>query len=256
MTVPDSLHGRVALVTGASSGFGQHFARVLARAGAKLVLCARRADRVQALADEIAAGGGNALAVAMDVTSEASVSAAYDAAQLAFGTVDTVIANAGTNHFSPATDLPMEDFDAVVGTNLRGVFLTVREGGRRLLLDGSREREHGRIVIVSSITANVVDPGLSVYSATKAGVVQMGKVLAKEWVRKGINVNILCPGYVQTEISGDWFDSPRGQQQIAGFNRKRLMDIKSLDGPLLFFCSDGAKGVTGSVLTVDDGQSL
>ena len=256
MTMARVLEGRVALVTGASSGFGQHFAWVLAKAGAKVVLGARRADRVQALADEIAAAGFQSLAVAMDVTSEASVATAYDAAEQAFGTVDTIIANAGTNHFSPAVDLLMEDFDAVVSTNLRGVFLTAREGARRLLKGGSREREHGRIVIISSITADVVDPGLSVYSATKVGVVQMGKVLAKEWVRKGINVNTLCPGYVQTEISGQWFGSEGGQQQIAAFNRKRLMDIESLDGPLLFFCSDAAKGVTGSVLTVDDGQSL
>lgn len=251
-----NLQGRVALITGASSGLGRHFALLLARHGAKVVLGARRAERVQALAETIMAEGGQALAVSMDVTSEASVIAAYNRAEQAFGTVDTIIANAGTNHFSPAVDLAIDDFDGVVSANLRGVFLTVRDGARRLLEDGSREREHGRVVIISSITGDVVYPGLSVYSATKAGVVQMGKVLAKEWVRKGISVNTLCPGYVQTEISGDWFDSEGGRQQIAGFPRKRLMDIESLDGPLLFFCSDGARGVTGSVLTVDDGQSL
>jgi NAD(P)-dependent dehydrogenase (short-subunit alcohol dehydrogenase family) len=250
------LEGRVALVTGASSGFGAHFGKLLAAAGAKVVLGARRADRLAALADEIAAAGGEALAVSMDVTSESSIVEAYDAAQSAFGAVDTIIANAGVNHPGIAIDQLVEDFDDIMRVNLRGVFLTVREGARRLVDAGSREREHGRVVIVSSITADIVEPGLSFYSASKAGVVQLGKVLAKEWVRKGINVNMLCPGYAPSEIAEDWFETESGKRQIAGFHRRRLMSVDGLDGPLLLLCSDASKAITGALLTVDDGQSL
>jgi NAD(P)-dependent dehydrogenase (short-subunit alcohol dehydrogenase family) len=250
------LDGRVALVTGASSGLGEHFGRLLAARGASVVLGARRVERVRALAEELKAQDLRAVAVAMDVTDESSVKAAFDSAEAAFGTVDTIVANAGVNQFGLAVDLPIEQFDSVLAANLRGVFLTVREGGRRLIDGGSRERGHGRVVIISSITAAWVEPGLSAYSGTKAAVVQMGRVMAKEWVRKGINVNILCPGYAPSEIAGDWFDTDEGRRQVAAFNRRRLMPVDSLDGPLTLLCSDAARGLTGAVLTVDDGQSL
>ncbi len=253
---PASLAGRVALISGASSGLGEGFARRLAACGAKVVLTGRRLMRLNQVAAEIHAAGGTALGVEMDVTSEASTIAAYDRATDAFGTVDTIVANAGINHFGLALSQPIEDFDAVIAANLRGVFLTAREGARRLIADGSAEREHGRIVLISSITANVVDGGLSAYSASKAAIVQMGKVLAKEWVRKGVNVNMLCPGYTMTEINRPWFETEAGQRQIAAFNRRRLMNDESIDAPLIFLCSDAARGVTGATLTVDDGQSL
>jgi len=250
------LSGRVALVTGASSGLGSRYARVLAAAGAKVVLAARRTDRLQGLQAELSASGGEAICVAMDVADEASTIAAYDAAQAAFGLVDTIVANAGMNAEGPTTDLSVADFDQTVAVNLRGVFLTVREGARRLIAGGSKETQKGRVVITASITADVISPGLAVYSATKAGVVQMGKVMARDWIRQGINVNMICPGYIRTEINSDWFDTPGGAKQIDKFPRRRLMEESDLDAPLLWLCSDAAAAVTGTAVTVDDGQSL
>ena len=250
------LKGRTALVTGASSGLGARFAIILAAAAANVVLAARRMDQLAALQAQIEAAGGKAIAVAMDVTDEASTIAAYDAAEAAFGTVDTIIANAGMNAEGSTLDLAIDDFDKVVAVNLRGVFLTVREGAKRLIAAGSREKQHGRIVINCSITATKVVPGIAAYSATKAGVEQMGKVMARDWVRQGINVNMLCPGYVATEMTDEWFKSEGGLKQISGFPRRRAMTVSDLDIPLLFLASDASRAITGTSITVDDGQSL
>lgn len=250
------LAGRVALVTGASSGLGAHFARILAASGASVVLAARRADRLQALEAEIRAAGGRAIALSLDVADEASTIAAYDAAEAEFGTVDTIIANAGMNTEGPITGLPVAEFDQVVAVNLRGVFLTAREGAKRLIASGSRETQRGRIVIISSITAQTVSPGLAVYSATKAAVLQMGKVMARDWARQGVNVNMICPGYIRTELNQDWFDSEGGAKLVAKFPRKRLMDETDLDATLLYLASDASRAVTGAAFTIDDGQSL
>lgn len=250
------LSGRVALVTGASSGLGARFATILAASGAAVILAARRTERLEQTCAAIAAAGGHAIAVAMDVADEKSTIAAYDAAEAAFGAVDTVVANAGMNSEGSALDLPIDEFDRVMSVNLRGVFLTAREGARRMIADGSREHQRGRIVITASITADTISPGLAVYSASKAGVVQLGKVLARDWVRQGINVNMICPGYVRTEINADWFDTDGGARQTAGFPRRRLMEQNELDTMLLYLGSDASAGVTGSSFTIDDGQSL
>ncbi|MET0371629.1 MAG: SDR family NAD(P)-dependent oxidoreductase [Sphingobium sp.] len=250
------LTGRVALVTGASSGLGERFATILAESGAAVVLAARRTDRLDVACAEIKAKGGRAIAVAMDVADEVSTIAAYDAAEAAFGTVDTIIANAGMNSEGSLIDLPVEEFDRVMAVNLRGVFLTAREGAKRLIANGSREHQRGRIVITASITAHKVDAGLAVYSGSKAGVVQMGKVMARDWIRSGINVNMICPGYIKTEINGEWFETEAGARQIAKFHRRRLMDQDGLDTMLLYLSSDASAGVTGASFTLDDGQSL
>ena len=251
-----SLSGRTVLVTGASSGFGSHFARLVASAGARVVLAARRTDRLEALQQEIAAAGGDAMAVGLDVRDEASTIAAYDEAGKRFGAVDTVIANAGMNAEGPVAELGLEAFDELMAVNLRGVFLTVREGGRRLMAAGSRQRQHGRIIIVSSITATAISPGLAAYSASKAAVLQFGRVLARDWAREGINVNMICPGYVRTAITAAWFDTEGGARQMGKFPRRRLMQESDMDGVLLFLASDLSRAVTGSAFTVDDGQSL
>lgn len=254
--VPFDLTGRTVLVTGASSGLGERFARIAARAGANVVLTARRADRLRALEQEINDLGGRALAVALDVTSEESMIAAYDGAEKAFGIVDTVVANAGMNLEGLAADLPVEDFDAVLATNLRGVFLTAREGAKRMLSRPKDAGREGRVVIISSVTAFDVGPGLAAYSATKAGVLQMGRVLAREWIRSRINVNIICPGYIETDLNSDWFRTESGQRLVAKFPRRRLMDDGALDAMLLYLASDASAPVTGSVFTIDDGQTL
>jgi NAD(P)-dependent dehydrogenase (short-subunit alcohol dehydrogenase family) len=252
----EKLDGRTCLITGASSGIGAHFARLTAGAGAHVVLAARRLDRVQALASEIAAAGGSALPVVMDVCDEASVAAAFDAAEVAFGTVDTIIANAGVSSPGRSTEIDVESIRGVLETNVLGVMLSAREGARRLIAAGSRENGRGRIVLIGSITAEMTGQGETIYSASKAAVAHIGRNLAKEWVRMGVNINVIQPGYIQTELSGDWFGSEGGQTQIAGFNRRRLQPIQSLDHPLLYLCSDASAHTTGAVFTIDDGQVL
>ncbi|MBC2667915.1 SDR family NAD(P)-dependent oxidoreductase [Novosphingobium piscinae] len=250
------LSGRVALLTGASSGIGAHWARLLAAAGARVVLCARRAEALDGLVGTIAAAGGEALAVATDVADETAVVAAYEAAEARFGPVDTIIANAGISGAGRAEQQPLDQFDATVAINLRGAFLTVREGARRLIAGGSAQHQRGRVVITASLAAFAVEPGLAAYSATKAAVVQMGKVMARDWARQGINVNMLCPGYIRTGINDTWFDSEAGARHIAGFHRQRLLQLTDLDVPLLWLASDLSRGVTGTALVVDDGQGL
>ena len=248
------MEGRIALITGASSGFGAHFARLLVAEGARVVLGARRTDRLAALVAEL--GEENALAVAMDVTDEASLIAAFDVAEARFGTVDTVIANAGISEDGRSTDVTAAQLAGVVATNFTGVYLTAREGARRMIAAGFRDSGRGRIVLIGSITAELTGQGDAAYAASKAGVAHLGRQFAREWVRQGINVNTIQPGYIQTEIAGDWFQTEGGQRQIAAFHRKRMCPIEALDAPLLFLCSDASLHVTGATLTVDDGQVL
>lgn len=250
------LTGRTALITGASSGLGAHFARLFAEAGAAVVLGARRTDRTAALADEIVAAGGKALAVPLDVTDEASTIAAYDAAEAAFGTVDTVIANAGLARAGRAIDLEARHVRQVIDTNFTGVYLTAREGGKRMIAAGFKQNERGRVILVGSITSMLAGEGDSAYAATKAAVSHLGRQLAREWVRQGINVNVIHPGYIRTEIDGEWFDSPGGLAQIASWHRRRFTEIDALDDPMLFFASDASRQVTGTDIAIDDGQSL
>ncbi|MGX5713432.1 SDR family oxidoreductase [Sphingopyxis terrae subsp. ummariensis] len=250
------LSGRVALVTGASSGLGAGFAKALAAAGAKVVLAARRADKLAEQVEAIRAAGGEAVAVSMDVTDEASTKAAYDAAEAAFGTVDTIVANAGVATEKVALGLSVEDVDFLLAANVRGVFLTVTEGARRLEAAGSRDKENGRIVIIGSITAEKIFPATSVYGATKAAVRHMGKALAREWARRGISVNVIQPGYFESEMTAELFASEAGAKFVASFPRQRLRPPSDLHTPLLMLCSDAARGITGTVITVDDGQTL
>lgn len=252
--MPQPLAGRHVLISGASSGFGAHFARVVSRAGAAVTIGARRIDRLEALAEELASDGARVMAVPMDVTQEQSVAAAYDAAEKALGPVDGVIANAGLTITGAAIDMPVEDFDEIFAVNVRGVFLTAREAARRMRASGRAER--GRIVLISSITASQNAPGIMPYCSSKAAVSRMGQNLAREWVRQGPNVNILSPGYVRTELAGDWFSTAGGEKQIAGFPRRRLMEAEALDATLLYLLSDASQSVTGSDFTIDDGQSL
>ena len=250
------LEGRVCLITGASSGLGAHFAQTAANAGARVVLAARRKDRVEALASQIVGAGGAALAVELDVTDEVSVAAAYDAAEAAFGLVDTIIANAGVSAPGRSTEIPATDIRTVLETNVLGVMLTAREGARRMIAAGARDSGRGRIVLIGSITADMTGQGESIYSASKAAVAHLSRNLAREWVRQGVNVNVIQPGYIQTELSGGWFASEGGKAQIEGFHRRRLQPIESLEAPLLYLCSDASAHTTGGVFTIDDGQSL
>ncbi|PKB14441.1 NADP-dependent 3-hydroxy acid dehydrogenase YdfG [Novosphingobium kunmingense] len=247
------LDGRVVLITGASSGFGAHFARLLAGQGARVVFGARRTDRIAELARDI---GDQALAVPLDVTDEASIIAAYDAAEARFGTVDTVIANAGLSRDGRSTEVTRADLDTLLDTNFTGLYLTAREGARRMIAAGFRDSERGRIVLIGSITAEMTAQGDAAYAASKAAVAHLGRQFAREWIRQGINVNTIQPGYIQTEVAGDWFQTEGGARQIAAFHRRRLCPIEALDEPLILLCSDASRHITGATITIDDGQVL
>lgn len=253
MSLPFSLAGRTALISGASSGLGAGFARLYAEAGANVVLGARRTDATGALAREI---GTQALAVPLDVTDSASVVAAFDAAEARFGRVDTVVANAGIAATGRSTEVAPDDIARVMATNFTGVYLLVREGAKRMIASGSREREDGRIILIGSITALLGFSGDAAYAASKAAVAKLGRDFAREWARQGVNVNTIQPGYIHTAINADWYATPGGAAHIQSFPRKRLQTAGSLDAMMLFLASDASRSVTGGIFTVDDGQSL
>ncbi|OYU58036.1 MAG: short-chain dehydrogenase [Bradyrhizobium sp. PARBB1] len=245
------LTGRTALITGASSGLGTRFGRILAASGAKVALGARRKDRLEELADRI---GANAEAIQMDVAREADIIAGFDAAEAAFGSpIDTVIANAGVDGAGMATTISEEDIEQTLAINLKGAILTAREGAKRMMAHGVTK---GRIVMIASITAFEPSPGLVAYAASKAGVVQAGRSMAREWARAGICVNTVSPGYIRTAINDAWFDTEPGKKQVARFPKRRLMGEEGLDAMMLFLCSDAAEFVTGTNFVLDDGQTL
>ncbi len=250
------LSNRVVLITGASSGLGACFARAASESGAAVALAARRADRLADLKAEIEAKGGRAVAVEMDVADEASVSAGFDAAQAALGPVNSVIANAGMNYPSSALGIPIAEFDKVMDVNLRGVFITAREAAKRMIAAGSPQSGDGRIVLVGSVGSHRVLEKLVAYNASKAAVLMMGKALAKEWAQKGINVNVVCPGWIATELNSEWLASPAGQALIESFPRKRAMEPADLLPPIMLLLSDATRTITGASFELDDGQSL
>jgi NAD(P)-dependent dehydrogenase (short-subunit alcohol dehydrogenase family) len=239
------LAGRTVLITGASSGLGRHFATICAAAGAKVAACARRLDRLETLT--------GCTPFPMDVEDEASIIAGFDAAETALGPIDGVIANAGMSARGMALDLSADDFDRIMRVNLRGVFLTAREGARRMIARGEQK---GRIVIVSSMGAHKVLPGTAAYCASKAGALTLGRAMAREWANKGINVNIICPGFIATELNDEFLESDSGIRMVQGFARRRLMQPSDLDGTVLHLLSDASRGLTGAAFDLDDGQSL
>ena len=250
------LKQRVAVVTGASSGLGLHFARILAAAGASVALMARRADRLQTAVAEIEAAGGTARAFALDVADAKAMGPALDAAQAALGPISIMINNAGVGGEGAALDIPVEVWDDTFAVNVRGVFFGAREAARRMLDNGEAGAGHARILNIASIGAHTVLPGLAAYCASKAAVTQMTRVLAREWARQDIAVNALCPGYIETELNAHWFAAEGGQRQLRGWPRRRLMDAADLDQALLMLVGPGARHITGSVITLDDGQTL
>jgi len=249
---PFLLEGKVALVTGASSGFGLHFAPLLARAGAQVVLAARRTDLIQAEAQKIIADGGKALAVTMDVTSSTSIAAALDQIEAVFGVVTVVINNAGITVPKLLLDLSDDDWTNVIDTNLNGVAYVTRETARRMVAAGTG----GSIVNIASILAERVQKALTNYAASKAAVVQFTKVAALELAQHNIRVNALCPGYFQTALNRDWFTTNEGQALIKRIPQRRTGNLEELNGPLLLLASDAGSLMTGAAITVDGGHVL
>lgn len=249
---PFSVEGKVVLVTGASSGFGQHFAQVFARAGAKVVLGARRTEQLQSVCDGIVDGGGDAIAVTMDVTDSASIQSALDRAEAHFGVVDVVVNNAGITIPKLLLDLSDDDWRQVIDTNLNGLAFVTREAARRLVAAG----KPGSIINIASITAERLQQALTSYSASKAAVVQFTKAAALELAVHNIRVNALCPGYFDTPLTSEWFKTPAGQAMIARVPTKRIGQLNELDGPLLLLASEASSLMTGAAITVDGGHVL
>jgi len=247
-----SLAGRTALVTGASSGLGQHFARVLARAGAGVVLAARRIERLSALESEIRAAGGKAWAVGLDVTDRAAVTAAFEAGEAAAGPISVLVNNAGVPsgaYFARTTEQEWRD---VMAVNLDGVFRVGQEAARRMAAHGAG----GSIINISSILGFGALKTLSAYSASKAAVVSLTKSMALELARDRIRVNAIAPGYFYTEINAAFFDTEAGKRLISKVPMGRLGNLEELDGPLLLLASSAGAFMTGSVITVDGGHRL
>lgn len=244
------LTGRVALVTGASSGFGERFARVLASQGAVVAIAARRLDRLEALAAEIEAAGGKALAVQMDATDADALVAAVDAAQAAFGTVDILVNNAGIPDAMRAHKMPLDLVDRVLGVNLRAPWILACEVARRLIA----AKKPGNIVNIASTAHYRYDGGgAALYAVTKTAVVRMTEALSVEWAYAGINVNAIAPGMFVTEMTDGMF--ARIGDPSGSVARRRVPVPAQLDSTLLYLVSPASECVTGATIRVDDGQS-
>ncbi|BBK32094.1 NAD(P)-dependent dehydrogenase (short-subunit alcohol dehydrogenase family) [Stella humosa] len=245
-----SLTDKIALVTGASSGLGRHFARTLAASGARVAVAARRTDRLQDLAREIAAAGGQALPVALDVTDPASIDAAIARVAAELGPIDILVNNSGVATAKPALETTAEDWDGVMDTNLRGAFLVAQAVARHLVA----AKRPGAIVNIASVTAMRTMGQLSAYAASKAGLDHLTRVLALEWARHGIRVNAIAPGYIETEINSAFFASPAGEAVIKRIPQRRLGQPSDLDGALMLLASDAGRYMTGATIIVDGGH--
>lgn len=252
MTNPFDVTGKVALVTGASSGLGAHFAKLLAANGAKVVVAARRADRLEKLVGDIRAAGGEAAAAALDVLDSASIAACFDAAEKAFGTVTILANNAGVADVKRAVDMDEKSWDFVMDTNLKGVFLVAQEAGRRMLAAGVP----GSVVNTASIAGMRATRGHASYGTSKAAVIQLTRILALEWARKGVRVNALCPGYFETEINSDWLNSDQGKAEMAATPAGRPGVYDELSGPFMLLASDSGRFLNGVALPVDGGHAI
>jgi 3-oxoacyl-[acyl-carrier protein] reductase len=245
-----SLKGRVALVTGASSGLGTQFAKALADNGASVVLVARRADRLTALKDEIEAKGGKAIAAEADVTDRAAMTRAFDAAEKAFGTVTILVNNAGIAHGGRAVEMSPEEWRKVLSTNLDSVFFWAQEASRRILA----AKKQGAIVNIASVLGLAVSKGAVAYAAAKAGVVQVTKALAVELAFKGVRVNAIAPGWFVTEMNDDYLSGEAGDAIKREIPMGRFGNPGDLDGALLLLVSDAGSYITGATVVVDGGQ--
>ncbi|MEO0318961.1 MAG: hypothetical protein RL404_2638 [Pseudomonadota bacterium] len=256
MGIEVNFKGKVALVTGASSGLGARFAKVLADAGATVVLAARRTDRLKELRAEIESAGGAARLVTLDVTDHASIKAAIAHAETEAGPIDILVNNSGVSTTGKLVDVTPEDYDFVFDTNTKGSFFVAQEVAKRMILRSKAEPSRQfRIINIASVAGLRVLSQIGVYCMSKAAAVQMTKAMALEWGRYGINVNAICPGYIETEINRDYFASEGGKKLIDVLPRKRVGKPEDLDGLLLLLSSDESRFINGAIMTADDGMA-
>jgi NAD(P)-dependent dehydrogenase (short-subunit alcohol dehydrogenase family) len=252
-----NFEGKVALVTGASSGLGKRFAKVLAMAGAQVVLASRRIDLLKELRAEIEAEGGAAHVVALDVTDYASIKAAIAHAETEAGAIDILVNNAGVAASQRLVDVTPEDYAYVMDTNQRGAFFVAQEVAKRMIAHhkGDPKKQH-RIINIASAAALRAIPELGVYGISKAAVVHMTKTMAVEWGRFGINVNAICPGYIGTEMNLEFFRSEQGGELLESLPRKRIGKPEDLDGLLLLLAAEESHFINGAIVSADDGISV
>lgn len=250
MTPDFNLDGKTALVTGASGGLGRHFAGVLAAAGARVAVCARRMDKVTETVAGIEADGGKAIGVEMDVTDAASVTAAFEAVGEQAGTVTIVVNNAGVAGGKAALELTEDDWDRILDTNLKGAWTVAQEAAKRM----AAAETGGVIVNIASVLGLRVGKGVLPYAVSKAGLVQMTKALALELAPQNIRVNALAPGFVETDLNREYLAGEHGRKQLKRIPFRRPGTMEELSGPLLLLCSGASAYMTGSILAVDGGH--
>lgn len=246
------VRGKVALITGASSGLGEHFALTLAASGASVAVAARRLDRLEALVTRITSEGGKAVAVPLDVTDAASVATAFEQATGSLGTPDIVVNNAGIAQTGAALELTDEDWRRVMDTNLDGAWRVAQAAARAMTGAG----KGGSIINIASILGLRVATRLLAYTAAKAALIQATQALALEWARYRIRVNAIAPGYIETEINQGFFATDAGQAMVKRVPQRRIGRASDLDGALLLLASDAGSYMTGSVLVVDGGHMV
>ena len=257
MTYNIDLSGRVALVTGASSGLGAQFARTLASAGAAVVLASRRIDKLKELRAQIDGEGGDAHVLELDVTDHNSIKSAVAHAETEVGSIDILVNNSGVSTSQRLQDVSEADFDFVFNTNTKGAFFMAQEVGKRMLARAQGQAPGsftgGRIINVASAAGLRVLPKIGVYAMSKAAVIQMTKAMALEWGKYGINVNAICPGYIDTEINHHHWQTEAGQKLLQMLPRKRVGQPQDLDALLVMLCSDQSHFINGAVISADDG---
>ena len=254
------LSGRVAFITGASGGLGAQFARTLSRAGAAVVLASRRVERLKELRAQIEGEGGDAHVVELDVTDQRSIKAAVARAETEVGSIDILVNNSGVSTTQPLKDVDTDNFDFIFNTNVKGAFFVAQEVGKRMLAraQGSAPGNYtgGRIINIASMAGLKVLPQIGVYCMSKAAVIQMTRAFAVEWGKFGINVNAICPGYIDTEINHHHWQTEQGQKLVQMLPRKRTGQPQDLDALLVMLCSDQSHFINGAVIAADDGFAL
>ena len=251
------LSGRVALVTGASSGLGAQFARTLSAAGAAVILAGRRVEKLKELRAWIDGEGGDAHVMELDVTNQDSIKSAVAHAETEVGSIDILVNNSGVSTTQRLQDVIESDFDYMFDTNVKGAFFMAQEVGKRMLARAQGAAPGtftgGRIINVASMAGLRVLPKIGVYAMTKAAMIQMTKAMALEWGKYGINVNAICPGYIDTEINHHHWQTDAGQKLLQTLPRKRVGQPQDLDALLVMLCSDQSHFINGAVISADDG---